>query len=69
MQEEIMVVLVKVDDMYIEVFSGNEDELSSIKESIKDVLESKEVKEIKLNKEDYIASKNNIKKLQELYSR
>ena len=69
MQEEIMIVLIKADDMYIEVFSGSEEELSSIRESIKDVLENKEVKEIKLNKEEYIASKDNMKKLQELYSR
>jgi hypothetical protein len=69
MPEEMILILVKENDIYIEVYSGSEDELLSIKESIKNLFDTKEVKELRVSTEEYIACKDDMVKLQELYSR
>lgn len=69
MQEEIILILVKEDDIYIEVFSGTEEEHFGIEKSIKDLFDNREIKEIKVSKEDYMSCKNDINKLQELYNK
>lgn len=66
MQEEVKVVVVKENDIYIEVFSGTEEELSSIRGNIKELFENKEIKELTLSKEDYESFKSDINKLVEL---
>lgn len=66
MQEEVKVVVVKENDIYIEVFSGTEEELSSIRGNIKELFENKEIKELTLSKKDYESFKSDINKLVEL---
>lgn len=69
MQEEIVVVVVKRDNLYIELFSGTEEQLSNIRDYIYKIFENEEIKEINISKDEYITAKSNIDELQKLYAK
>lgn len=69
MQEEIVVVVVKRDNLYIELFSGTEEQLSNIRDYIYKIFENEEIKEINISKDEYITAKRDIDELQKLYAK